>query len=238
MFPSLRHGAICSLAALTLLACVLSRAAADDVAVAPSRVEAWKPMTFPKIDKTTAYTTVRDDDAEAILARAECSASALYVAVDVDLTKTPLLTWRWKATQAPTAADERRKDGDDFAARVYVMFRFDAQRASWWARARHRLGTAIYGDIVPGNAINYVWSSQEPAGASWENPFSSEARMIVVGRGAMSEWRQESVDVAADYEKYFGSPLPPLLAVAVMSDSDNTCSQAGAYFADFRFRSR
>ena len=134
--------------------------------------------------------------------------------------------------------DERVKAGDDFAARVYVLFQFDPQHASLWEKVLHRLGTTRYGDLVPGSVIGYVWSSREPAGARWESPFGSSAQLISVGNGALPEWTEEKVDVAADYTAAFGHTPPPPLAVAVMTDTDNTCQRATAWYANFRFLSR
>jgi hypothetical protein len=134
--------------------------------------------------------------------------------------------------------DERVKAGDDFAARVSVLFQFDPQHASVWEKLRHRLAAIRYGDLVPGNVIGYVWSSREPAKTSWESPYAASSRLISLGSGALPQWTEESVDVVADYTAAFGHVPSPALAIAVMTDTDNTCQQATAYYADFRFLSR
>ena len=59
--------------------------------------------------------------------------------------------------------------------------------------------------------------------------------MVSLGAGPLGVWRSEEVDVLADYRAHFGGPVPPVVAVAVMSDSDNSCQAAEAYFARFRF---
>lgn len=193
-------------------------------------------MLLPKVERQTAYTPVEVDGAPALLAESACAASALAVPLDrVDLRATPHLEWRWMIKTALSIPDERVKAGDDFAARVYVMFRFDAGRASWSERLRHTLGTALYGKEVPGNAINYVWSVREPSGATWDNPFTTASKMVSLGRGALPEWKTERVDVAADYRRLFGPEPPPLMALAIMADSDNSCQRSAAWFADFRF---
>lgn len=216
------------------LACTVR---AEEVSLPPPGAPPWTPLHFPKIERHTRYTTVRINGREALRAEADCSASALYAPVEWDLRRTPLLQWSWKLEQPLAPHDERSKSGDDFAARVYIMFRFDPARASWWQRARHRLATTLYGDVIPSTAINYVWSSREPKGTTWDNPFAAEAKMISMGFGAMPEWRSEMVDVAADYEALFGQPPTPILAIAVMTDADNTCGLASAYFGDFRLLS-
>lgn len=197
---------------------------------------AWEPLEFPKISKHTRYNVEMIDGSPAYVARADCSASAMYVPTEsVDLLKTPVLRWRWKLEKGIDVADERAKAGDDFAARVYVMFRFDPEQASLWQRAQHALGTALYGDIVPGNAINYVWASRAPIGASWKSPYTSASQMIVKESSERDGWVEEEANLEADYVAAFGHAPPPLLAVAVMSDADNTCQKAKAYFMEFQF---
>jgi hypothetical protein len=214
-------------------------ALAAEVLLSPPGTDGWKPLEFPKIPKHTTYTVVRDGDTQAVKAVSDCAASALYMPVtDIDLARTPRLQWRWKVEQPLAVADERVKKGDDFAARAYVMFRFDPDRASLWQRLQHAIGTRLYGEVIPGGAINYVWASREARGAKWDNPFASTAKMVSLGSGPLPQWTTEVADVAEDYRDLFGHEPPPVLAVALMTDTDNSCQQAIAYYADFRFLSR
>jgi len=209
-----------------------------EVVVSPPGTDGWHLLEFPKIPRHTTYTVVQSGELAGVDAQANCSASAMYVAVDADFISTPRLHWQWKIERGLDVPDERSKAGDDFAARVYVMFRFDPAHASFWQRARHRLATAVYGDLIPGSTINYVWSSHESAGAQWKSPYGGEGTLIALGHGPLPQWTEAVVDVAADYFAAFGHPAPPLLALGVMTDSDNTCQQAAASYADFRFLSR
>ena len=45
------------------------------------------------------------------------------------------------------------------------------------------------------------------------------------------------MDVPAEYRTRFGSPVPAVIGVALMTDSDNICREAVAYFGGFRFTS-
>jgi hypothetical protein len=214
----------------------LAPAHATEVRLAKPGADVWRALEFPKIPRHTAYAVVDIDGSAAWRAFADCSASAMYLpATQIDLRRTPRLQWRWRVDTPLQERDPRAKSGDDFAARVYVMFRFDRDHASLWERAQHALGAAIYGDIVPGNAINYVWSRREAAGTTWENPFAGASKMESLGASALRQWSTETVDVAADYQRFFGHAPPALLAVAVMTDGDNSCQQAVAYYTGFRF---
>lgn len=206
------------------------------VALPPPGDSAWRALEFPKIPEHTRYEVVAVDGTQAFDAKAKCSASAMYIPAEaIDLKTTPRLRWRWKLEKGIDVADEKAKVGDDFAARVYVMFRFDPEHASLWQRAQHALAKTIYGDMIPGNTINYVWAARAPVGASWKSPYTDSSQMIVKRSGTAPGWMEEDVDLLTDYVASFGHTPPPLLSVAVMSDTDNTCQEAKAYFADFRF---
>ncbi len=153
------------------------------------------------------------------------------------LDQTPLLSWRWRVDRGLDISDEKVKKGDDFAARVYVMFRLDRSRASTLLRLRHRLAKLLYGEEVPGSALNFVWASRLAPGTVWNNPFEPNAKMIALERGAKASWQSETVDIAARYAELFGVPTPPLMALAIMSDSDNSCQKTQARFGAFRFLS-
>jgi hypothetical protein len=211
-------------------------ARAGEVGLPPPGRDHWRPLAFPKVSRETVYTPVELDGREAVRAESRCSASALLLRLEaLDLERTPRLRWEWRVERDVAVADHRIKEGDDFAARVYVLFEFRPESAGVWERLRRRATAVMFGSELPGNAVNYVWSSREPAGAVWDNPFTAHSRMVSRGAGPLGVWRSEEVDVLADYRARFGAPVPPVVAVAVMSDSDNSCQAAEAYLARFRF---
>jgi hypothetical protein len=196
---------------------------------------AWRSLGFPKMPGHTKYEVVEIDGTTAFNAIATCSASAMYVpAQAIDLSSTPVRRWRWKVEDGIDVGDERSKTGDDFAARVYVMFAFDCDNASLWERAKHAVAQRVYGETVPGNSLSYVWSSRAEVGSRWESPYTVATHVLVKPSGAGSGWVEEQADVVADYRGAFASEPTPLLSVAIMSDTDNTCQDAIAYFADLR----
>jgi hypothetical protein len=214
-------------------------AAAQEVSIPPPGTGAWQPLAFPKVERHTRYTPVDEGGRPVLVAESACSASGLvYPLGDLDLAKTPLLRWRWRVDEALPPADERSRGGDDFAARVYVSFVFEPERASLFERAARRLASAVWGERMPGGALNYVWSSREPTGALWPNPYTASSRMIALASGGASGWREAEVDLLADYPRAFGHPAPAPLFLALMTDTDDRCARARAGYADFRFAPR
>lgn len=196
----------------------------------------WEALEFPSIPRHTRYTRSQVDGRAAVASESECSASALIRLLEgIDLAKTPLLRWDWKAERSSEAPDPRSRDGDDFAARVYLMFEFVPEQASLWARLRRGLLSADDARRLPGSALNYVVSGREPPGASWPNPWEPTAHMISLGAGAIGAWQRAQVDPAADYQRVFGRPAPRVIGIGLMTDSDNGCASAAAYFANFAF---
>jgi hypothetical protein len=208
--------------------------------LAPPGTSPWEPVQFPKIERHTQYEVVENDGgASSLRSLSECSASGLALALsDVDLEQTPRLRWRWRIHLGLAIENERVKPGDDFAARVYVLFAYDPSRHSWLMRALRRAAELLYRRKLPGESINYVWASRAQVGARWPNPFTDAARMVVLRSGSdreeAAEWQTETVDLRADGESLLGEPLPPVEAIAIMTDSDNTCASASAEFADFQ----
>jgi len=198
----------------------------------------WQPLVFRGIANQTRYSLESFEGMEVAMAESNCGASGLVLRLDtIRLDQTPLLSWRWRVDRGLDLLEEQTKTGDDFAARVYIMFELDKSRASTFQRLRHRLAKLIYGEEIPGSALNFVWTSRLPAGTVWDNPFEASAKMIAVAQGANTGWQTETVDVVARYRELFRSPAPPPLGLAIMSDSDNSCQRTEARFADFKFLS-
>jgi hypothetical protein len=234
---ALRLGCVFAIAAMALGAPLAPLSAGGDgFPLSTPGSDGWRPLVFRGIANQTRYTLEFFEGMEVARAESGCGASGLVLRLDaIRLDQTPLLSWRWRVDRGLDLLQEQTKAEDDFAARVYIMFEFDKSRASILQRLRHRLAKLVYGEEIPGSALNFVWTSRLPAGTVWDNPFESSAKMIALAQGANQGWRTETVDVAARYRELFRSPVPPPLGLAVMSDSDNSCQRTEARFADFKF---
>lgn len=198
----------------------------------------WAPLTFPRIERHTVYRLVADDGVTVVRAEADASASGLIRRIEVDPARHPILTWRWKIAGVVANADATRREGDDYAARVYVTFKYDPQRVSWFNRAKYALIRAIYGEYPPHAGINYVWDNRLAPGAVLPNAYTDRVRMIVVrsGDGAAGRWVAEERNVFEDYRRAFGEEPPPVSGVAIMTDTDDTGGKAVAWYGDIAFR--
>jgi hypothetical protein len=235
----MRRAVLRTLHGLVRLGLLLAvRTSAQEIALPPPGSDAWRPLAFPRIERHTRYTPATEDGRPILRAESACAASGLLTPLAADLARTPLLRWRWRVDEALSHAGERTRAGDDFAARVYVAFPFEPAHASVLERARRRLAAAVYGEEMPGTSLTYVWSSREPQGARWPNPFTASARMIVATSGTPRGWVDVEVDLVADFERSFSRAPPPPLFLALMTDSDGACGHARASYGDFRLAPR
>lgn len=175
----------------------------------------WERKSF---EGETRYELVSGQGRRALRADSHDAASGMYREIRVDLHETPYLHWSWKVEETLGGIDERSRRGDDYPARVYIVF----SGGFFFWRTR---------------ALNYVWSSNQPRGASWPNAYTDNARMIAVRSGPdeTGRWVSERRNVRADYRRMFGEDVRFADAVAIMTDTDNTGKAATAYYGDIYF---
>lgn len=185
----------------------------------------------------TRFRLDADDGTTVLRADADRAMAGLSKKVRVDLGRLPYLCWRWKIAAPLLKADLRTRQGDDYAARVYVLFDYPTDRLPLGERLK--LGTLkrLFGVDIPAAALNYVWDNRYPVGTVAPNAYTDRARMWVLrsGKGEAGRWALEVRDLKADFRRAFGEDAPAAVAVVVASDTDNTGEKATAWFGDIRF---
>jgi hypothetical protein len=196
--------------------------------------DGWEPLEFPKIDRHTRYQLVNHEGEQVVEATANNSASGLIARVSVEPGDSLILRWRWKVSNVLDKGNARSKDGDDYPARIYVAFAFEPEEAGFFERAKRKAVEVVFGEELPGNALNYIWANRLPVGEVIANPYTDTTMMVAVNSGAdnTGEWVTVERDIVADYQKAFGKKPPKLVGVAIMSDSDNTGESATAWYGD------
>ncbi len=150
------------------------------------------------------------------------------------------LAWRWQLTQAMPKADIATKGGDDAALKVCVMFRQPLEDIPFFQRTALALARAATGQDIPSATLCYLWDSRYPAGTRGANPYSARLRyMVLTGSETQpGQWQPQRRRIADDFATLFGTEsatLPPIMAVAVGADSDNTQSSSVAYVTQLRW---
>lgn len=144
------------------------------------------------------------------------SASGMFREINQKPVMPGKISWRWKVKNSlESNTKERLKVGDDYAARVFLLF-----ESSFF---RWRIPT-----------VCYVWAGTEKAGSIFKSPYSRNVCMIVLESGdkKAGAWIHEARDYIKDYKTCFERSPKELSAAAIMVDTDDTASQATAWFDD------
>ncbi|MGQ0657474.1 MAG: DUF3047 domain-containing protein [Chromatiales bacterium] len=233
-------------AAVALLVVACSAQAADELMVAPFSAmqrgadlpRDWRMTTWPGAQHQTRFSLVQDGGTVVLRAQADRASAGLMKELRIDPRQYPILAWRWKISHLLKHSDIRATSGDDFPARIFVTFDVDPATLPFGERVKLHIGRLFYGPDLPRAALCYVWDSKAPAGAIVPNAYSERVRMVVIRSGPsdVGRWVNEQRNVLEDYRRAFGSEAPPIIGIAVSSDTDSTGEYAEAYFGDIAFR--
>jgi hypothetical protein len=164
----------------------------------------------------TRYRVVDLEGGRVLNATADGSASGLIFPQRFDPAEWPWLEWRWKIDGVIEKGDARIKAGDDYAARVYVIF-------PHWLPIKTR-------------SINYIWSNRLPRDSALPNTYTGNAMMLALrsGDADSGQWVVERRNLVEDFRRLFGEDPPDEAVVAVMTDTDQTRETAEAWYDDIR----
>jgi len=196
----------------------------------------WQEIRLKSGQRPNTFKLTQLEGVRAVEVISQASMSLLARPISVDLNETPVLCWRWRVGATISQADMTRKEGDDYAGRVYVSFRLPPSAIGLGLRAQLALARAIWGQDVPDAAINYVWDNRQPVGTTRPNAYTDRAQMVVLRSGDQDagRWVWERVDVRSDVARLFGAGAEPV-QLSITADTDNTQAAARSWFADFHF---
>ncbi len=171
--------------------------------------EKWQTKKFVG---QTEYTLATIDGVQCINAKSQGAASGLIYKIKYDPQDYPFITWQWRVDHILDKGDATKKSGDDFAARVYIIF---PSFLFWQTRV-----------------VNYIWANKIPKGTIQPSTYTGNAAMIAVesGSGKTGQWITEKRNIIDDYTKAFGKPPGEIGAVSIMTDTDNTGESATACY--------
>lgn len=150
------------------------------------------------------------------------------------------LKWSWRMQQPNPGTQLDRRSGDDMAARVCLSFEVPIDALPFSDRVALRLARSMAGQNLPAATLCWVWGHAEAPGTVLPSPFTNRVRYIVLRNAgdAPGRWLEESRDIATDFRRAFGGEipgLPPVIAVLVGGDADNTGAHSVAYIAGLHF---
>jgi hypothetical protein len=197
----------------------------------------WKNLPVARGKLITQYTLVRDGDTTVLQADADRSASALMHEGNIDLARTPVVAWRWKAGKPIEGADNRVASKEDSPVRLVFLFDGDKSKLSIFDRAKMDLAKRIGGEELPYATLMYIWSTNGPPDTVIANPHTDRVQMIVVSGqpGDAGQWQSLRRNIVKDYEQVFHEPPGRITGYGVLTDTDNTETTTRAWYGDIRF---
>jgi len=192
----------------------LASADADKISFgsfAKTGLQGWTKKIFKG---ETDYRIVDDAGYQVLQAKSSAAASGLVFETEYNTNDYPILAWRWKIDHIIEKGDSRTKSGDDYAARIYVIF-------PHWFFPKTR-------------TLNYIWANRLPKESIQPNAFTGNAMMIAVESGdeKAGQWISVRRNIIEDYRRAFGENPPNVGAIAVMTDTDQTGESAIAWYSD------
>jgi hypothetical protein len=228
-----------------LLGCATAGAAAPGAAV-PCEARAlgfdleeagWQHVPLSKLKRDTVYTVVKDGDRGGVLRASADRSASMYVAMIKPPRRTPMtLSWQWKTDALVPGADNRDKSREDAPLRVLVAFDGDVAKLPDVEQKRFTRARNLTGRQPPYAVLMYIWSDQVAPGTVIPSAHTSQVKMLAVASGpsGVGSWQSVQRNLADDYRQAYGAEPGPVLGVAVMTDTDNTGTQAVGEYAGIR----
>lgn len=188
--------------------------------------------------RPTQYSLVANGAGTALEAFADRAASGLYRRLRVDLRRQPMLEWSWRTERLIPQADVSNGAREDSAARLVLSFHGDPRRLDFEDRAKLRLAKVFAGEPLPYAMLIYVWSNHLPVESTLPSPQIDRIRMVVVESGPerLGQWLTYRRNVLEDYRRAFGEEPGDLVAVGMLTDTDNTQQRARSWYGDITLR--
>jgi hypothetical protein len=191
----------------------------------------WQHHTFPgKTANQFAYLQL--DGRRAMGVRSKGAASMLRKTVNIDPAQLASLRFSWKVPSLIDGADMARPETSDSPVRLVLAFDGDRSRLSPRDHMLSELARAITGEDMPYATLMYVWGSHQAAGSVLKSSRTDRIRKLVLesGPNRLNRWLDYERDIRADYMAVFGEEPGRLIAVGIMTDTDNTRSSTQAWY--------
>jgi len=191
----------------------------------------WQHRTFPgKTPNQFAY--LKLDGRTAMGVKSSSAASMLRHVVSIEPAQLDALRFSWKVPALIADADMALSGKDDSPVRLVLAFDGDRSKLSTRDRMLSELAYAVTGEDMPYATLMYVWCNTREPGSVILSPRTDRIRKLVLESGPkrLNRWLDYERDIRADYRKAFGEEPGRLIAVGIMTDTDNTKSSTQAWY--------
>lgn len=140
--------------------------------------------------------------------------------ISFEIRKYPFLSWRWKAGSLPGGGDVRKRETDEQAGQLYVVF-------------------PKFPSPVNTRSVGYIWDTLAPVGISGTSTAYSKMKYVVLqsGPGRLNQWIHETRNVYEDYQNLFQEDPPTVGGIVLYINTQHSKTSAEVFYADIFFSS-
>ena len=197
----------------------------------------WRVADIPGL-AAPVRSLLAEDDRRVLRIGAEAAAGGLLHPLDLPGDRPWQLSWQWRSGRRLQRARFATREGDDYAARVYVLLDYPLDSLPFLTRQKLRLARTFFDPELPAATLTYVWDNRQAPGSHARSAYAETVEMLVL-RGPeapLGQWLSERRDLRRDAIAAFGSAPQRILGVVFAADGDNTGEYAESYFAEPRLR--
>ncbi len=198
----------------------------------------WRPWGVNRFKSPTEYRLINEDGRTVVRARATASASGLVHPLDLDSSVYRLLHWHWKVDELIAKADNTQKQTEDSPVRLVISFDGDMSKLDFSDQMFFDQIKAFTGQQLPYATLMYIWENRVTKGTIIPNRHTSRIKMVVAesGREKLGLWQEQTHNIHDDFRRAFGEAPGRVIAIGIMTDTDNTGENVHAYYGDITFQ--
>lgn len=148
---------------------------------------------------------------------------------DLDVRKYPIMEWDWMVNTFPEVEWEKKRDSDDFAMRVELIYDYSGGKRSIWNIIRKGLITSLFRGSPPMLTVSYVWSVGVPVGEDYHSPESGKIMIVPVESDAnlVRRWVHQRRNIRDDLKRLAPEEKNLVLKkIRIRCDTDDSHSKA------------
>lgn len=163
---------------------------------------------------------IKDETGNSVLhIKSKGTSAGIHKPVEIDIKQYSYFSWKWRITKLPPKGDVRKRSTDDQAGNIYIVF------------------PGGFPEPIRSKIISYLWESNAPKGLMTTSPKRGNTKNVVLESGTekLGKWVMEKRNIYEDYKKLFNEEPPKAVKICIWIDSDDTESEAEAYYDDLIF---
>lgn len=195
----------------------------------------WRHLRFPG-KRANHFAFEQLEGRQALRVQATASTSMLRRDVRIPPDRLHRLQFSWKVPALIPGADLTVGEASDSPVRLVLAFDGDRSKFSARDAMLSELAHTLTGEPMPYATLMYVWDNRVAPGTVLHNKRTGRIRKLVLESGTshLGQWRDYARDVRADFRQAFGEEPGTLVAVGIMTDTDNTRGSTRAWYGPVR----